>query len=139
MTIIVYKSGVMCSDSQISASGIRSGTFKKIHKINGWLVGAAGTCEGMEGIFDWVREGMPEDAAKIGSEAGGILVSPEGKVFHVEDALVPYEVTADFHVQGSAFGIATGALAMGATPEEAVRIAIKYDTGCGGKVQTIKL
>lgn len=46
---------------------------------------------------------------------------------------------APFYVEGGAGAILIGTMAAGATPEEAVGIAIQYDMGCGGPVQVERL
>lgn len=125
----------MCSDSQISANGTRLGSMKKVYKHKNWLLGVAGSCSGMKEIIDWFFNEMPQDSPRISESCAGIIVDPDGKVFHVEEGLVPYEVDAEFHVQGVGYEVALGALAMGASAEDATRVAIKYHSGCGGKIQ----
>jgi hypothetical protein len=129
----------MCSDSLIQAEGVRTGSGKKITKTkDGWLAGAAGNYSEVSAFLIWAEERNPDEVLKL-KNLGGILVSPEGKVFCIDDDLLPYEVRNDFHVQGSGFEIATGALAMGANAEEAVKVTIKYSTSCGGKIQKVSL
>lgn len=135
MTVLVYRDGVMCSDSQISANGTRLGSMKKVYRNKNWVLGVAGSCSGMQEIVDWFHNGMPVDSPRIAESCAAILVDPSGKVFHVEESLVPYEVDSEFHVQGIGYEIALGALAMGASAEDATKVAIKFHSGCGGKIQ----
>lgn len=67
------------------------------------------------------------------------MISPQGRVLIVETDMVPFDIKADFYAEGIGRELAMGALAMGATAEEAARVAIKYSTGCGGKVQKVVL
>lgn len=69
----------------------------------------------------------------------GLIISPDGEVNQIDPAGYPMLVSNPFHAIGAGAEIATGALAMGADAKEAVRLAIKYHTGCGGKIRTLKL
>jgi len=48
-------------------------------------------------------------------------------------------VRAPFYALGSGYQVAMGAMEFGATAEEAVRAAIKWDTGSGGDVTVLRL
>lgn len=50
----------------------------------------------------------------------------------------PSEMRAPFYADGSGWEIALGAMAAGATAEEAVHIASRYDTKTGGSVTTLR-
>ncbi len=117
-----------------------TGTTKKTHKSkDGWLGAGGGSITDVHKFFKWIDDGHdPDDAVSL-EHLDGILVSPDGTVFIVESDLNPYEMKADFYVGGSGGELATGAMAAGATPEDAVKIAIKYDISCGGPIQKVKL
>lgn len=128
----------MAGDTKISAGSSVTGQMIKVKKIKGWLAGGSGNAASIAQFFRWVQEGRNPDAAKI-ENFSGLLVDPKGKVFQVEDELFPYEVTADFYATGSAHEFLKGAMAMGATPEEAVELAKVHDTGCGGDTTVVRL
>ena len=44
-----------------------------------------------------------------------------------------------FYAIGSGCEFATGAMEMGATAEEAVQVAIKHSTSCGGPINVLRL
>lgn len=141
MTVWAYKDGVLASDSRISthSAGI-TGEMKKVIKSGaGWLGAAAGNATDMAQFLRWVDEGREEDDATKLENVDGILISPKGKVFYVEGDLHPFAVEAPFHAGGAGGYLAIGAMEMGATAEEAVHIAIKYNSSCGGEVQVVKL
>ena len=49
------------------------------------------------------------------------------------------EIGHPFWADGSGGDIAKGAMAAGATAREAVEIACRFETGWGGRIQTLKL
>ncbi len=137
---MVYRDGVMCSDSQVQTGTLRTGTMKKVLKTkDGWLVGAAGDCNEIQRFFKWMEgDRNPDEALKF-ENMSGIVVSPKGEVFWADSNLDLYSTDVEFAAVGSGEKLAIGAMAMGASAEEAVRVCIKYDTGCGGKIQKVKL
>lgn len=106
---------------------------------SGWLAAGAGNAADMAQFLKWVEEGRDEDEAVKLENLEGFLVSPKGETFLVEADLHPFAIDAPFHAGGSGSAVALGAMEMGATAEEAVRIAIKYTTSCGGEIQIVKL
>lgn len=138
MTVIAYRDGVMASDSLIVHGTRYTGTVKKVTKTkDGWLAGGAGQVSDVNQFLEWAETRDPETPPLEALNA--LLVSPKGVVYCVENDLAPYEVKAEFFSEGSGDQIAMGAMAMGASAEEAVKIAIKYNIGCGGKIQVVKL
>ncbi len=137
---MAYKDGVMCSDSQVQVGTLRTGTMKKVFKTkDGWLVGGAGDCNEIQRFFKWMEgDRNPDEALKF-ENMSGIVVSPKGEVFWADSNLDLYSTDVEFAAVGSGEKLAIGAMAMGASAEEAVRVCIKYDTGCGGKIQKVKL
>lgn len=138
MTAIAYRDGVMAADTLVSAGTSVTGQMIKVRKIKGWLAGASGNAASMAQFFKWVEDGMDADVAKV-ENFSGLLVNPKGKVFQVEDELFPYEVVSEFHATGSAHEFLKGAMAMGASPEQAVELAKEHDTGCGGDTTVVRL
>lgn len=146
MTVIAYRNGVMASDSLVNADHVNVGTVKKVTKKAGWLAGGAGNLRDIALFLEIFEESIEEAGEEfiISPEAkfenlGGIIVSPEGKVWHIEASGYPYQVEDDFHVNGIGYEIAIGAFEMGATAEQAVEVAIKRSANCGGPVQVVRL
>lgn len=131
---------MLASDSVITTNSTVVGYTRKVTKSgSGWLAAAAGHACDMVSYLRWVEEGREEDAAVKLENLDGLLVSPKGEVFLVEANLVPIPIDAPFFAGGSGSEIAIGAMEMGASAEEAVRIAIKHNTSCGGEIQIVKL
>jgi hypothetical protein len=68
----------------------------------------------------------------------GITISPTG-IVHYYYKNNCYLVTNPFYAIGCADVLAYGALAYGATAEEAVKIAIERNSYCGGNIDILKL
>lgn len=146
MTVIAYKSGTMCSDSMVSTgSGFNDGSVRKIIKTpEGFLVGAAGNLSHVSKFLDffedydtdWVWENCVDELSEL-DEIEGLLVTPDEILVFVDGYFSP--VKADFYALGNGSPVAKGAMAMGATAEEATEIAIRFTLGCGGDIQKVEL
>ena len=142
MTTFAYRDGILVSDSMVSTSVSLTvaGTARKVLKTKqGWLVAGAGNLRDVNRFFRWVEEGMDEDEAVKLENLEGLVVKDRTTILQVDEALMPYVIDAEFHTGGQGASVALGALAMGATAEEAVRVAMKYSLGTGGKIQKVSL
>lgn len=141
MTIIAYKDGVLAADTQLEANRVRSLGAKKIIKTkDGWLAGGNGQYSCINAFLTWA-DGERDTDELTGFDwenFQGVMISPEGKIYCYDDEF-PYEHHGVFYASGIGSEIATGAFAMGATAKEAVKAAIDYHTGCGGKIVSLKL
>ena len=120
MTTIAYKDGVLAADTRVTAGTTIFPNESKI--VEG--VGIAGSWEAVCALRN--GQAMPKkgwEALTVAGtmfDSGGEQTLPEG----------------DFWAIGSGAHFALGAMAMGATPEEAVKIAARYDTGTNDTVET---
>lgn len=146
MTTIVYsrKHKTMAGDSQLTYGSTREMSMRKVFRRpkDGALIGVAGIASLATKIVEWFMNdeeyGERPPFGIESKEAQAILVRPDGTVeFH--DLYGYHHVDGDFFVGGTGADVALGALEMGATPQQAVRIAAKYDTKTGGKVRYVKL
>lgn len=81
---------------------------------------------------------MGEDKDDFSSSC--IVISKDGNtVWIIDDEVTPFEVEDDIVTTGSGGSVARGALAAGATMEEAINIAIRYDSNSGGPVRVHKI
>lgn len=86
----------------------------------------------MKGDFD--------PKAPEGDTFGAIIVHADGSVLHMDakGRIMP-GIEAPFHMQGACEEMLCGAMAQGATAQEAVEIAIRWSMYAGGKVQVESL
>lgn len=140
MTTIAYRDGVIAADTQVSAGGARVGRVQKVHNIRGVLVGASGTLSVCQRFTDWVRGGCKGDAPALKDEDG----DGSEAFMVVGDHIVsfgkhgPDVICADKYASGSGWHFALGAMEAGASAEDAVRIAMRLDSGSGGEVTVLR-
>lgn len=133
------------SDKQIQSNG-------KIFQVNDLTIGCAGSVNQIgllqifckthkpkemerDSVLDWLIEFKDWANKKAGIALAdfsfhGILIS-EGRVFSFYDFMDVGEVKS-FEAVGSGMWLCIGAMELGASAEEAVKVAIKYDLYCGG-------
>lgn len=147
MTTIVFRAGMMCSDSRAySGSKEPMGAKNKIHQLpNGDLVGISSTCVGLpEALRDWLKAGADIDnTPEHHQDAGFSILHVEAKT----GAIYRYEngyyasgpLFADYYAIGSGAEFAMGAMAAGCDAIAAVTVAIMLDVWSGGSIQMLKL
>lgn len=167
MTILVYRDGVLASDSQlINRQWTVIGTAPKIgrreiltKKLDGvtvvrcdvYLFGATGDSAYCSKFLKWCQsddfekflkdqEYTSPAIAPTGKEQSctGFVVKPDGKCIRFEHEDPPYETEAEWYAFGSGDTMAIGALANGAGAEEAVRIVCEWDPPSKGPVQVLR-
>jgi ATP-dependent protease HslVU (ClpYQ) peptidase subunit len=157
MTVIVFKKPYMGSDSRVSDehdSSIFSNKIKKIHQLkNGGLLGIAGDADHRVVIelFNKMRTLKLPTSKQIiatGADFEALLYLPGGQLWYLncgkkdkndEWSAQALEVKDSFSAVGSGAKFALGALDRGASVEQAIKTAIKYDPSCGGVVQLYKI
>ena len=148
MTIICYRDGIMAADSFSFVGEVRwCGTFPKIARgqFNGvrGVAGASGAAAIGGAFLEWfgsVAAKVPFDA-KIKNEGdfSGIAALVDGTVWRWDSHLMPYREFSPFYVDGSGGDVALGAMAFGASAEEAVRVCCEFHAFCGGDVTVLRL
>lgn len=149
MTTIVFSRphGVIAADSRNTDS---SGAVFKVEKIEAlpdgrWFLGS-GHLYTIGLVRRWAEAGFSEDARPdfevlFGECANDfrfscLVIEADGSsATLVDDEMEPQVVLDDFLAVGTGAAYALGALAAGASPLEAVMIAIDYDGNSGGPVQ----
>ena len=142
MTVIAYKNGILASDSLVTLGTARAGSVRKICRgPNGSLAGLCGNTAYSDMFMSWIKSGEPNSAPDLSSDSSftAIVIRPNGKVYMACSSTTLFLLKSPFHSIGSGSDFAVGAMEMGATAEEAVRVAIKHCISCGGKVVTEKL
>lgn len=134
MTIIAVKDGILASDTMVSAKDVVSGNVRKwcvVHRERGGgFFGAAGSLGPAQEAIDIMSgyEGVPVAESMIWVTGDGVVKEKYG-----EDGWIEFD--ADFYAIGCGELVARGAMAAGATAEEAVRITMSIVYGCGGECE----
>lgn len=137
MTIIAYRDGVMAADGVMWRGNVCLPAPPKIKRLaDGTLFAASGT----SAICQWFLDAFPNLRAPGGpavaaDDLSALIVCPDGSCLKCDFHLLPYTVLGPYHAVGASFEFVSGALAAGASAEQAVRLAIEHTDLCGGEVQ----
>jgi hypothetical protein len=108
----------------------------KIMRIGNSLFAGAGDLDDIQKFFSWRRDG---GEAPVFEDSLDVLeVCTEG-IFLWGKKFVRLLIDEDTYVIGSGSHYAMGALAMGATPKQAIGIAAKFDSQTGYPINSVKL
>ena len=141
MTTIAYVHGEIAADTLCTWGTNRDGYTTKIAKKSCFLAGASGTVGGMQRFLDWFSSGMKGDPPEMPKEPDrqtfGMIITPSDEVLLFGPQ--GWERTKNHMASmGSGGEFATGAMAMGASAEQAVRIAMQFDTKSGGDITVLR-
>lgn len=141
MTTVVYdtRTREMVSDTQM---GWHKAEADKIYRLSdGSLVGVAGILSDILLALDYLDSEEDADVAKpdISPENHLMQVDPDGNIFVYTHVLRAVPVSAEYFAIGSGSEYAMGAMAQGATAEEAVAIAHKFDPNTGPQTVRVEL
>ncbi|CAN7306361.1 hypothetical protein LJR231_001579 [Phyllobacterium sp. LjRoot231] len=142
MTTIAYRDGVLASDSMLSGDALAWGSVSKIVRAkNGAIGGACGRLEKTLEFLAWLEafNGDALDHPPSQMEADGIVVTPDLKLLLWTGGSQLAIVDAPFLAIGTGAKIAMGAMAMGASPAQAIRIAREYDVYTGGEIKILSI
>lgn len=132
------KHGCIASDSRCSADNAMF-SVRKVRTVGRGLIGAAGAWADVLKFWDLVEKRKRKDAGlHDNSELEAIELHPSG-LYLYEASGVRYPIKDLYYAVGSGAPYALGAMAMGASPEEAVAIAARFDPNTGGEVEVLKL
>jgi ATP-dependent protease HslVU (ClpYQ) peptidase subunit len=101
-----------------------------------FMVGFAGTASDIIGISSFFSKPDKFEKPVFIDTIMGLVLTEKGELFVFDaDPLKWIKIKSQFYAIGSGANIAMGALACGKTPQEAVKLASKYDsyTGMGIK------
>lgn len=148
MTVIVWDGKTLATDKQAVQSELTR-TVTKSRIIRGHLCAVAGDWDLAQEMFAWFERGAkPDDIPPFFRNkedwVAFVAITPDKRVLKYERSPYPMDFTETVKVDGwfvfgSGRDFAIGALAMGASPEEAVRIASKYCSTCGRGVDVLHL
>ena len=135
MSVIAWDGKTLAADRQASFGG-RVTTSVKIFKHEDKLIGLIGPHESSCRLYNWILNGMnpvsfPRELESDGAIPIVYVIPRTGHAVKFEDCAYPIVVKDEFWAAGSGGDLALGAMAMGATAEEAVEVASKYNIYCG--------
>jgi len=147
MTTIAYSARhrSIAADRLATSNGTRIGYVRKIMQVGPLLIGGCGASAFITPFMAWVRRGMVGQCPSMSNhvsgdqslDAMGVILWDEMCLSFIDSG--PQRVYGAYHAFGSGAEFASGALEAGATPEEAVRVAIVHDINSGGDVDVITL
>lgn len=140
MTTIAFKAGVLAADTLVCSGNERVGTTTKVKALGPLLYASSGSCGLADTWESWLRRGAVGEHPSLKQDdasATCILFLPDDTIlwFHV-DGVTHFH--APYFAIGSGSSYALGAMAVGASPEDAVLAAMRHDTGTGGRVMSIR-
>lgn len=141
MTTVVYdrRTKEMVSDTQMSFHKVG---VDKIYRLrDNSLVGVSGTFSEVLMALEYLDSDEGEEVEKPQIEEHNSLlrVDQDNNVFVYTKNLYPMYLDADYVAIGSGSDYAMGAMAQGATAEEAVAIAHKFDPNTGPGIVRVEL
>lgn len=129
----------MAGDTLACWGTTRDGTFSKIAKRGPFLAGVSGALAPAQRFLDWFTGGLRGDPPEMPDgerTTHGLIVCPDDVI--LTWGPLGWERTHNsMAAMGSGGEFAQGAMAMGASPEEAVRVAMIYDTKTGGEISVL--
>jgi hypothetical protein len=152
MTVVAFKDGIMASDSMCIVDDTRAGYTKKIYSLCSGVLGVTGRVYACEIFAAWFTDfngsgvkirNMGEHVSPFpevlteGDFVGLLWDDDEGLVRIYDDATFS-KVPRGFDAIGSGGDFALGAMAAGASADEAVRAAMSLDIYSGGSVQVVQ-
>ena len=141
MTTIAYRDGMLAADTVVTENGYRVGSVQKIGQIGEVLFGVCGVMAHMVEFRDWIRRGL------VGTPPSVMAVADDGgstAMIVYRDHILCWDrdrwdmMRAPFYAMGTGAKAALGAMAAGATAEEAVAAAILCDTASGGPITILR-
>lgn len=134
MTTIAANKHMMAADSLCDDGGLASKGVK-LFEVDGDILGIAGTLgQGMK-FVNWYKnkEGEHPDL----DETTVLILHKDGSLETWDGSGVGIPVLEKFYAIGSGSQFAIMAMHLGKTPEEAVKLTCKFDTGSGLPVKSI--
>lgn len=142
MTAIAYRDGVLAADTAGWYGDIVYWHFSKIFRFSdGTLFAAMGQAEYWDAFVKGrIKNEEPTEIPEKDEDFYGILILPCGKVQFLGRSFKPHDAgVAPFYAIGAHVEFLTGAMAAGASAEEAVRLCIEYCAHAAGEVRIERL
>ena len=149
MTTIATDGHIVAADSMTTRPGgfREPGNYRKLHPVETtsgqrWIVAVAGDMSMVEPLKQWVLDGARAQDIPFREDRHADwhlwVFKPEGLFEAMASAprLCPCHTP---NAIGSGARFAIGAFAMGATPQQAVEVAMRFDIYSGGEVEVIDI
>jgi ATP-dependent protease HslVU (ClpYQ) peptidase subunit len=139
VTTIATDGRSMAADGQSSLDGgqIICTTKKKIYRLSdGSLLGGAGTTWELDKAVEWLNGDQQAPAPKL-KDFAGLKLTPDGRAFYCTEPLQFSQIDVPAAV-GSGQELAVGAMLAGASPKQAIEVAIKRDPHSGGRILVVR-
>lgn len=142
MTTIVFKDGFFAYDTLVTSGNHVEGYVDKVEKIGSLYVGTAGD---LQSCFEFKRfiKGEEYDLDRLVDSDyyfEAITVNEETRDVKIYNGSNKYmQFMNDFYTIGSGSQVAKGALMMGASAIEAVRIASLLDINTNDRIKQVKV
>lgn len=136
----------MAADSRCERYGV-IGTYQKLFRRPFGIVGYAGSVQNTEQLRRWYEAGAEIDKPQptfvtYGTEEPSctlLILENSGAIKFVSRYLNVETLEDEFFAIGSGSEVAMGAMAHGASAEEAIEIACRLNPGTGGPVRVERL
>jgi len=148
MTTIVCNKTEMACDLQMTISGsLKMKCKTKIFKIapnelhfpiESFLIGFCGSVGDMIDVVDYYERPELYKGIPRVRNLSGLVLTESGSIFHFDSPGKWMAIDSIYASMGSGSLTAMGALAMGATPKQAVQAAMKVDPFTGMGTKTLK-
>lgn len=142
MSIVAYRNGIIaCDTAMTSSSGLFIGHKTKINRIDNWLLGATGDLAAIDILLR--ADLLIRELKDIDSHYTAFRIcadTPNEVTMFTPDAKgIGATITLEnnYFAIGHGSYLAMGAMAQGATAQEAVDIAIKHSVYCGGEMHSL--
>lgn len=141
MTTVVYRDGVLASDSRVTCNDtIERGAYQKVYNLrDGSLFGWCGSMSDATKMLAYIEADADTDEPMWKGDTTVISVDPKGRMWVNEGEGVWLRQKGKFGAWGSGSPFAYGALEFGADAVQAVKVARKFDGNTGGPVRTVRL
>jgi ATP-dependent protease HslVU (ClpYQ) peptidase subunit len=141
MTTVVWYKGLLVADKKVSDGNYQT-SVTKIRRAGNELVAVAGGWDKAQVLFQWVAKGRKErDYPEFQDTEAWVdllVIDKDGQAWLYNRHSVPMKIEKLPFVMGSGGNYAAGALAAGATPQEAVEIASRFDPSTGFGMDVLK-
>jgi 20S proteasome alpha/beta subunit len=137
MTAIAFRSGQMAADTRTTHNYVKANEVKIIHR-DGYLIGVSGeSCPSNADLVRWFFNAIDKHQRPEFKDYKFTLLvaTPKGRITTIDNSGRFYPIVHQrFWAVGAGSEVCMGAMEMGATAEQAVRAAIKWQKDCGGRV-----